>query len=349
MRISFFLLLAGLVLAGFGCGSGSSSQIDAGVFISVNGGEDFEQSSLVLTSQGLGTLASTDVSVLEMDPQDEQVLYVGTPKRGMLYTEDGGQSWMRPRTEALKEGMIRDIEVDPSSTCTVYVAKDQRLYKTQDCGRSFDSEAYVETRSGVNVGRIAVDWYNPLGVWIGLTNGDVLKSEDAGETWRMVVSADSAVTDILVSNADSRVVLVATEKDGCLKTSDSGANWISVEQAMDDYKNADRVYGLAQTKDAGTVIASTGYGLLRSTNAGNSWETIPLLTSSGEVVIRAFGIAPEDANLLYYASGATFYRSQDGGSTWTTSKIPTTKSAYALVVDPTDASRVYLSIVQLED
>lgn len=347
MRISFFLFLASIALLGLGC-SNTNSQTDAGIFITANGGEDWEQSTLVLTSQGLGTLASTDIATLEIDPQDASVLYAGTSKRGLLYTEDAGQSWMRPRLEALKEGYIRDVEVDATAVCTVYVAKDQRLYKTMDCGRSFDSEVYVETRKDVNVHRIAVDWYNPKIVWIGLTNGDLLKSEDGGETWRTVVSSDTAITDILVSNADSRVILVSSEKDGFLKTTDGGATWIKIEGALKDYTNANRVYGIAQTKDAGTVMASTSYGLLRSHDTGDTWEPVSLLTGAGEVSIRAFGIAPDDANLLYYASGSIFYRSQDGGSTWTTSNIQTTKTPYTLVIDPTDTSRVYLGILQLD-
>ncbi len=349
MRAHFFLFLVSVVLLGFGCSSSSSSQTDAGVFISANGGEDFEQSTLVLTSQGLGTLASTEVSILEMDPEDNLVLYAGTSKRGLLFTEDGGQSWMRPRVEALKDGYIRDVEVDPTDVCTVYVAKDQRLYKTVDCGRNFDSEVYVETRTDVSVHRIAVDWYNAQIVWLGLTNGDVLKSEDAGATWRTVTSSDSAITDILVSNADSRAVLVATDKDGFLKTTDSGATWSTIEESLKDYKKADQVRGMVQTQDAGVVIASTAYGLLRSFDLGSTWESISLLTSAGEVSIRAFGVASENANLLYYASSSTFYRSEDGGSTWTTSKIQTTKTPNTLVIDPTDTSRVYLGIIQLDD
>lgn len=349
MRLPFFLFLTSVVLLGFGCSNGSSSQTDAGVFVSANGGEDFEPSTLVLTSQGLGTLASTEVSILEMDPEDHLVLYTGTSKRGLLFTEDGGQSWMRPRVEALKDGYIRDVEVDPTDVCTVYVAKDQRLYKTVDCGRNFDSEVYVETRTDVSVHRIAVDWYNAQIVWIGLTNGDVLKSEDAGATWRTTTSSDSAITDILVSNADSRNVLVSTSKDGFLKTSDSGATWNVIEESLDDYKKADQVLGMAQTQNTSVIIASTTYGLLRSFDGGETWEPVSLITASGEVSIRAFGIAPDDANKLYYASGSTFYRSEDGGTTWTTSKIQTTKTPNTLVIDPTETSRVYVGIIQLDD
>lgn len=348
MRTSFFLLLASVAFLGFGCGS-SSSQTDSGVFITTNGGKDWEQSSLVLTSQGLGTLVSTDVALLEMDPQDPYVLYAGTSKRGLLYSEDAGQSWMRPRLDALKDGYIRDIEVDPTAVCTVYVAKDQRLYKTTDCGRSFDSEVYIETRSEVNVHRIAADWYNPQIIWVGLTNGDILKSEDGGETWRTAISSNTGVTDILVSNADSRVVVVATSKDGFLKTTDGGATWNKIEDDLKDYKNANRVYGLTQTKEGGIVIASTSYGLLRSSDMGSTWESITLLTAAGEVSIQAFGVAPDNANLIYYASGSTFYRSDDGGSTWTTSKLQTTKTPDTLVVDPSDTSRVYLGVIKLED
>lgn len=350
MRISKLALLLGSVaLLGAGCfGSSSSGGNDGGVFGTSDAGSTWTQQTAIPSAKGVGTIGGTDVVALEMDPEDSQALYAGTAAHGLLYSLDGAGSWMQPRDAGLKEGRVSAIEVHPSDVCTVYFAKAERLYKTEDCMRSFDSEAYVETRSGVTVAKIAVDWYNPDIVWIGLSNGDVMKSEDGAATWQTSLSAKKAITGLMVSNADSRAVLVATETDGFYKTADAGATWTQVKDELKEFKNASKVTGLVQTKDAGTVLASTAYGVIRSKDFGGTWEALQLLSSPGQVDIYTLAVNPEDANEIAYAAGTTFYRSQDGGAKWTTTKIPSTRVPMALLLDPADTDVAYLGVATIE-
>jgi photosystem II stability/assembly factor-like uncharacterized protein len=284
-----------------------------------------------------------------MDPQDNSVIYAGTREHGLLMSLDSTTSWQQPRNGGLKEGSVSAVEVDPKDVCTVYVAKGQRLYKTDDCARSFDSEAYVETRTKVAITALAVDWYNTSVVWMGLSNGDILKSEDGANTWRTSLSTKAAVTGLMVNNSDSRVVLVGTEGEAFYKTTDAGESWTQIEDSLKDFKKADKVAALTQDATGSVVVAATGYGLLRSRDFGTTWEALQLLSAPGQVAITAVDVDPRNGEDIVYVAGTTYYRSVDGGVTWTTYKLPSTRIPTALMVDPTDASVVYLGVASEEE
>jgi photosystem II stability/assembly factor-like uncharacterized protein len=344
------LLSLSLILLGAGClGGSSSSGADGGVYKSINAGEEWGQAAVVPTSAGIGTLATTDVINMEMDPQDHKYLYIGTRDSGLLYTEDGGASWRQPRESAMANGLIYKIEVDPTDVCTIYVAKGARLYGTQDCMRSFDSELYVDNRSGVSVVQIAVDWYDPRRLWIGLSNGDVLRSADAGRTWTTVLKMGEEVSAILINATDSRQLLVSTYSDGIQKTTDGGEHWEEVDGGLRELKQSNKVFQMVQSEDSDVVIAASQYGLTRSRDFGTTWEPIQLLTSPGQIAVRAFGLDAERPSTMYYAANATFYKTTDGGATWDTEKFPTSRVPRALVVDPEDSSVLYIGVASAKE
>ena len=340
----FTILSLALVLLGAGCfGSSKNTATDGGIFKSVDAGSTWGQASMVLTAQGIGSIATSDIITVEMDPQDEKALYVGTRSNGMLFSYDAGASWQQPLEPALQSGLIYQIDVNPKEVCTVYVAKGQRIYKSTDCSRTYDSEVYVETRSNVFVRRVSVDWYNPDIVWVGLSNGDLMKSADAGQTWTKSMTAGSSIEEIIVSNADSRIVLVATSKTGFKKTTNSGGEWTSV--VPDLKKGSMNVSRVIQNEKGTVLFAATGYGILRSTDFGSSWEPITLLTSPGQVSIKALGMDYGNPNIIYYAASSTFYRSSDGGTTWDTQRIPTGRTPQIMVVDPSDSKVLYVGVI----
>ena len=297
---------------------------------------------------GAGCVGS-DVEVVEMDPNDNKAIYIGTRDNGMLYSYDAGISWMRPQDVDLMEGSINAIEVDPENTCAVYVAKGQSLYYTNDCSRHFEKDLYVETRSEVEIDHIIADWYNKETIWLGLNNGDILKSEDAGVSWKTLTNTDRPITDLLVSNADSRIALAGTDRDGFYRTEDGGETWVHIEKELKDYSNAKRVYRIVQTGAAETVIAATKYGLLRSFDFGLSWEVVDLVTAPSEVGIYGLAIREDNSDVIYYTSGSTFYVTSNAGVTWSTSELATARDVQQLVVDPENASVLYVGVAREED
>lgn len=343
-HLSYLVLL--LVFLGAGCLGGGSKNTgaDAGVFKTADAGTTWTQVAAVPTAQGIGTLATTDVLNLEIDPSDKFVLYAGTRANGLVSTEDGAASWRLPRQSVLRDGTVFNVQVDPNNSCHIYAAKGNRLYETQNCGRSFEDESYVETRGGVTVAQIAVDWYNKGTVWIGLSNGDVLKSIDNGKSWRSVLKVGEEVSEIMLNNKDSRQVIVSSYTIGMQRTLDGGDEWRKVEGGLSSFSGSARVYDLSQTADGGVLMAATQYGLVRSKDFGSTWEALNLLTTPGQVTIRSVGVASDDPNTIYYATPGTFYRTNDAGQTWQTQKFPSARVPRAIVVDPDDAAVLYVGV-----
>lgn len=341
----FFILSVLIIFLGAGCSAGSmSSNNDGGVFKTVNAGEEWFQTIVVPTASGIGTLATTDVLNMEIDPQDRSFIYLGSRQNGMLYSDDSGASWRQPRIPALRDGLIFKVEVDPKDICHVLVAKGQRLYSTQDCMRTFDSETYIENRTGVNVIQAAIDWYDNTIIWVGLSNGDVLYSDDSGNSWKTVLTTRGEISGFLINNNDSRKVLVSTYNNGIYKTEDGGQNWKKVGGNLDKFDGADRVFSMIQTDNSNVVVTANAYGLLRSMDFGSSWEPISLVTSPKQVVIRAIGMDPNNSANLFYATNGTFYSSNDSGSTWKTERLATSRVPRAMLVDPENPATIYIGV-----
>ncbi len=342
-----FPLFLLLILTGAGCAGGTATvtkKSDGGVLKTSDAGKTWISASVVPTAKGIGTLTTANIVNMVMDPQDSSTLYVGTREDGFLLSNDAGASWQQPRYKDLSTGLIADIQIDPKNVCTVYIAKGSHLYKTTDCTRSFQSDLYAEARPNVTITRIAIDWFNPQTIWLGLSNGDLLKSMDGGNSWSTSINVKDAISKLLISAVDSRTILVATATRGMEKTSDGGATWVDLSSSFQGMAGAKTVYDLKQTTTANLVVAATQFGLIRSTDFGSTWSPIKLVTSPGQVIIRAVGIDASNGDQLYYATASTFYRSSDAGATWQTGKLPSARVPRTIIVDPKDNTVLYVGV-----
>lgn len=344
-----FLAALSLALIGGGCLGGSSSTgSTGGVFVSVDAGQNWTQSSALPSASGIGSIATADVLAFEFDPSDESALYIGTAANGLLYSLDGGASWMRPEEELLRSGKVLDIEVDPRDVCTYYVLKTDRLLKTTTCGREFDAETYVQGTSDA-LTDLALDWYSPNNVYLTSKSGDVLRSTDGGANWAAIHRNKDQVNTIVISNTDSRILMIGTRSHGMYRSIDSGVTWTEYEDALEDYKGSDEVYEFVQTADGKTLYMSSEYGLLSSSDAGATWNDVPLITARGEVEILSLAVDPNNGEHVVYGTSNTFYRSTTGGDAWTTEKLPTSRAASALAIHPSESSTILLGALTLED
>ncbi len=335
--------VAALVLMGAGCFGGGGSAVTAGgVWQSTDSGKTWEQTAAVPTATGVSSLSDVDVTAFAIDPQDSSAIYAGTLENGVFYSLDAGESWQRPEEVEARSGHVVGIGVSSEDVCTYFVAKSDRVMKTEDCGRSFDTEVYVESSSDVSITAMALDWYDPSIVWLGTSSGNVIRSVDGGGSWTTMTRLDDDVTALLISNADSRIVFAGTKTNSMNRSTDSGVTWTNFEKTLKDFKSSDRVYGFAQNGDGSLILMNTKYGLLSSSDNGVTWSGISLISSSGEVRIYGLAVAPESSDIIYYATDSTLNRSTSAGSAWTTSELPSTRAGFALMVDPDDSAHVYL-------
>ena len=90
-----------------------------------------------------------------------------------------------------------------------------------------------------------------------------------------------------------------------------------------------------------TLYAATNYGVFKSTNNGDSW----FLTGLSGVTVYALAIDPvHPLNVYAGTRGEGFYRSADGGATWTSSVLALNQKniiVYTLAVDPSNSAILY--------
>jgi photosystem II stability/assembly factor-like uncharacterized protein len=343
---SFAALGLSLVFVGAGCfikldGSGTASSVaDGGLYRSADGGEKWVQKNSLLSTGEKKSLNNVSVASFAQDPQDADALYLGSAENGIFYSLDGGESWAQPIQ--IVRGRIASIAVHPKQKCVVYAAIENKLIKTTDCARSWNV-AYLDPRTDKRVTSVVLENAHPEVVWIGTSAGDVIRSVDNGTSWRNVKNVGGSVAQLVVNSADNRKIFVATTKNGIFRTKDSGANWEDLTKKYSHLAGTKDFFTMAVTPAApATLVFASRYGLLRSTDAGDSWSVVPLLTQPGTTVITSLVIDPRNSSVMLYATGGTYYLTRNGGDNWVPKSLPTTRAATLLMIDENDSSVVYM-------
>jgi photosystem II stability/assembly factor-like uncharacterized protein len=339
----FLFIFLGLVLSGCGVSvkTKDTSGVDGGLFVSQNKGQIWGQSVAYPTVKGVESIRGLDNSILELDPSDSNAVYFGSPQ-GLYYSYDLAYGWQK--ATKLPGGYISSVAVSPGDKCTVYVTIGNKLFVTKDCHRSYE-QLYYDNDPQTELTTVSVDHHDVQKVFIGTSKGDVLKSTDSGKTWRTVLRSGYRVLKFQFSPKDSRVAFLSTNGNGMYKTSDNGENWDLLKDKMKDIKNSNKVvdFHLSPAED-GLIFAATAVGISKSTDGGETWAKIELITSEKDAVISSLGVNPKDPKEIYYATRTTFYSSFDGGVSWSAKKMPSTRGGHKIVVRPDQPNIVYMTV-----
>ncbi|MFH1173269.1 MAG: hypothetical protein V1692_01945 [bacterium] len=326
---------------------GSKAAPGGGVYKSANQGKDW-QIKVAVPNPGNKdlTIISANIVTMAIDPSDNKAIYLGTLEDGLIYSYNGGDGWQS--VGQLNKGKVGSIVIDPKDKCTIYAATGNRIVKSTDCNRTWQ-DAYFETRVQQDITALAIDTYNSQIIYAGTSTGDLLKSLDAGQSWTIAKRFSSLVSQVVVSHNDTRIIYVGTKDKGIFKSLNGGVTWQELVESLKSFPGGKEVAGLVQDltqKDV--LIANTTYGLLKSTDGGQVWQALALLTPPRGATIYSLAIDPQNGNHIYYGTATTFYHSSDGGQNWVTQKLPTDKAASALLVDTKDSNVIYLGTLKLK-
>jgi len=342
--------LAGLVLLGQGCifSTPKPTANDGGVFKSVNKGEAWAQKVAVPTVTGQKAyIAGVDVIALAIDPQDNKAIYAGTLQNGLFYTLDGGESWLQSKDATVKAGRVASIAVDPKNKCAIYATVNNAVVKSTDCSRNFGNgkAIFTDERAGARMNSVVVSFADSNVIMAAGSAGDIRRSVDGGKSWTAIYRPKGDVARLLVSPADGHRVYAATRENGIFRSDDNGENWYEVTPDIKKFSNATYyTTGTIDQKNADHLIIATKYGLLETTDGGENWYAIPLVTAPGQTLIFAIAMNPQNAKEIYYGTQNVFYRTGNGGESWETKRVPTTRALTSLLVDPKDGNVVYLGV-----
>jgi len=301
-----------------------------GVFKTIDGGETWVSKSSVATIQNKEVnFHSLDVMDLVTDPQDEATLYAAT-SQGLFFSYDFGESWQQSR--GMKMGKINGVAVHPKESCTIFVTTGRYVYKTEDCGRSFE-DIYLHDNPSVEMGPILIDSYNPDIMYVGAVNGDLMKTSDGGKSWSVKVRFKKPIVELL-HGKDTRTIFAAVFKEGVLISTDGADTWLKKEilAPQKEFEGFKMVYDIDYDAKTNTLIAASNYGLLKTTDDGKTWQAVPVLPAPGATPLYAVAFDPNNSDNIFYATAHSFDYSVDGGANWVSRHLPTASRMGAILV-----------------
>jgi photosystem II stability/assembly factor-like uncharacterized protein len=270
------------------------------------------------------------IGAIAVAPSDPNVIYVGTGAgiirpdlavgNGVYKSTDGGKTWTRLGLDDTQ--MIAMIAVDPRDPNRVFVAalghpygpnEERGIYRSTDGGRTFQKVLYKDAYTSGN--DVKIDPSDPnvvyAALWqqqqsfqeggsFGAASGGVFKSIDGGTTWKQL-------TDGLPQVLEANLAIAPG--------------------------NSHVVYAMVAHPDTGGAAAPAGFGggivgFYKSTDAGEHWTLVDGRGITGrEPDMRPLGrigggdlptiaVDPKNENVVYSCS-VVFWRTDDGGSTWT--------------------------------
>ncbi|NNK80439.1 MAG: glycosyl hydrolase, partial [Flavobacteriales bacterium] len=234
------------------------------------------------TGPGMGR-----ADVVAEDPNNQNILYLGSAAGGLWKSIDGGSTW-EPKTDHLPTLGVSGVVVDPTDTDIIYIA-------TGDGNGS-----YTGSPSPNSAG--------------------VLKSFDGGDTWQETgltwsVQTTRTTHELVMDPSDHNVLLAATDA-GVWKTYDGGENWIVVQGGDVD----DILYHPTDPN----IMYAVGNTFYRSNDGGDSFSVVTEgLPSSFSVGRYGIAVSPDEPDWVYVLAGNSstsgylgLWRSTDSGQSF---------------------------------
>jgi photosystem II stability/assembly factor-like uncharacterized protein len=173
-----------------------------GMWRSDNGGEIW----LPLFDRQL-TLGIGEPNGLALDPNNANIVYLGTSKRvsreprsaGLFKSMDGGYSWIRlgsgyplgntGNASQFFNQNINVILVDPANSSTLYLGSDQGVYRSTDGGINWtQGKTTAGNVPGIAFSLVLDSSISPGILYAGISGIGVFRSNDGGLNWTQILS-----------------------------------------------------------------------------------------------------------------------------------------------------------------
>ncbi len=317
---------------------------------------------------------------VEALPDDPSTIYLATASGGIWKSTNKGTTWT-PIFENQAVSTFGDIGIAPSNPNIVYAGTGEQnnrqstswgngVYKSADAGATWDHLGLEETR---HIGEVLVDPTDPdvvyvaaLGnLWAPSSERGVFKSTNGGRRWRKVLFVDdfTGVVDMVMDPTDPNTLYAATYQrlrrawgfngggpsSGIYKTTDGGRNW---EELTNGVPAGDKGrIGIAISASNPRVLVATvehaaESGVYRTEDGGASWAKVSD-TNPRPMYYSHIYIDPTTDQRIYILA-TTFYKSEDGGSTFIplpsrlTYDVGVHSDFHDLWIDPNNPEHFYL-------
>jgi len=310
-------------------------------------------------------------------PSQPFVYYYGSTGGGVWKSTDGGINWESVSDNSVfGTGSVGAIAVADSDPNTVYVGMGESpirgnvshgdgVYKSTDAGKTWKRVGLEDTRQ---IARIRIHPKNPdlvyvaaLGhVWGPNDQRGVFRSKDGGKTWEKVLSRGNkaGAIDLIIDPSNPNILYAGFWEvyrkpwtlesggpgGGIFKSTDGGDTWNELTRNNGLPKgtvgkigiavspvNSDRIWAIVEAEDG---------GVFRSDNGGTTWTRINeerRLRQRAWYYTRIYA-DPKNVDTVYVLNTG-FYRSNDGGRTFTPIGVPHGDN-HDLWIAPDDPNRM---------
>ncbi|MFI5382173.1 MAG: WD40/YVTN/BNR-like repeat-containing protein [Tepidisphaerales bacterium] len=315
------------------------------------------------------------------EPGNPLVVYVGAASGGIFKTSDGGNSW-QPIFDDQDISSIGSLALAPSAPNIVWAgtgetflirpahAMGNGIYRSDDAGKTWKHMGLEKTG---RIGRVVVHPQDSDIVFacaLGHSYGPqpergVYRTKDGGKTWEQVLKVDenTGCADIAIDPNDPQTLFagmwqleIKTWKlnsggpgSGVYVSRDGGSTWKKlVGNGLPAADHPVGKVGVAVSKSRpGLVFAliqDATPGLYRSQDHGETWKLVQedhILAERSPYYVR-FAIAPDNENVLYFASVA-WSASIDGGRSLDPTATAAGGDNHDIWIDPLDSRRIMVA------
>lgn len=303
------------------------------------------------TDGGLTWTPKTDfeaclgIGCITLDPTNRLRLYVGTgeanegaeivPGVGVLFSDDGGDTWTLRGNATLAGKWIGQIIVDPTSPADVYAATSNGLFHSPDSGVNWN-RIPVAPLADTWITGLHLDTSDPANkrLYAAVVGDGVYRRDGAGSFTKLsnnAPTADLYRIAIAVAPSNQQIVYAAFGRTsahdedllGVWRSTNRGDRWeqVAALPLPRNAKTGQTSYNLVVSVDPTNPdrVFVGEVRVWRSTNAGQTWEVVSDthgdskgLHSDQHVVV----FHPTHTNKIWNGNDGGVFFSSDGGTTW---------------------------------
>jgi hypothetical protein len=198
---------------------------------------------------------------------------------------------------------------------------------------------------------VRIDPTNSNIIYVGSPSGGLWKSTNAGTTWFTNTDFLNQVigcTDIAIDPTNSNILYMATGDGdagdtysvGILKSIDGGATWFSTGLSFQTFYSKQISKLLINPSNSNSILVATSDGIFRSIDASYSFTQV----QAGN--FKDLEYKPGDTSTVY-ACGTEFYKSTNGGQTWSngTTGLPPSASVSRMAIATSTGNSSYIYMI----
>jgi photosystem II stability/assembly factor-like uncharacterized protein len=285
-------------------------------------------------------LASVEVLSMAFNPYDGAISFFGTLDDGILKTNDSGENWSLLNFPAKK---VYGLAIDNIDSRIIYASGvwqgRGKIFKSINGGSDWN-ETYTAPSNGPLVISLTMSKKDSNILFATTSDKQVMKSIDAGTSWKNIYSSQSPVEKIALDSANDNLLYLNLANGTILRSTDGGN---TIDTNLKDVRSG---ISNIETDPSHTnwVYAAGQAGLFRSKDAGDTWEILKTLSDSNAFPVRALAINQFNSNEIVYGAAQATYRSVDGGVNWTPFQLATKNTVSILKYSPIEMNVVYLGL-----